>query len=763
MAPNSRRLLDKSVGLSDMGLCDMGPSDMGLSDMGLSDMGLSDMGRSGGGEAAGRPRVGRLLWVTPTSVCGRVLPVVIGLMGLLAMPTLQPYVGTGTDPSWSIALNMATARHLRFGKDVVFTFGPLGFLASPGLSIPKLGLVAMLARFGFSFLLGWLVSRSLLRIVWWPVVAALAWFLQWAIVGGSSGGAETVLLPVLLLIFGLLDALAIRRLPVPWWVLAGCGCVISTAALTKFDTGILCVLVAAGFVTAEGFLLRRRMASVARSAGVVGVSSAVSLVVWWVVLGQRLGDVGAWAASSWQVFRGYESAMVADSPLSVSPRHSVIAVAIVVALTLLCAVMAVDRRTSLVIWVLSMCAFAAYAKQSFTRYDDGHLQRLYVSGALTLITGAGAMGRRRVPTVRTFGIAGAIVGAFVFGRIGADLVHAPKADTMSWRKVAKLVLSPEKREAIVTRQRSLLPAELDMPPEVRAALAGATVHIEPTETSVAWVFPELKWKPLPVFQSYSAYTPELDNLNAASLKSPTGPGIVLFRGGLRVDLRMARFESPASQFAFICNFRPKVLTSDGWQVFERRPDGTACAIEPTPIETTVISARLGHRVELPTLPDDAIVVASFRGLDRSLASRVRDTILRAPKYWFVLTRPDPGEPAHRYVAANAKQPHVISVPRCLRGNRGTYDTRTFSGFDLRRTEWPGGTPPTQQPDTNSGVNPDINRAVNSGTDPGTNSGTNSGTNPRPNSDAPGTAVSDAGTPYTVTLTAYRYKCPADSA
>ncbi len=677
---------------------------------------------------------------------GRALPVFIGLVGLLTMPTLQPYVGTGTDPSWSIALNMATARHLRFGKDIVFTFGPLGFLASPGLSVPKLGVMAMLVRFGFSLLLGWMVSRSLLRVVWWPVAAAVTWFLQWAVVGGSSGGAETVLIPVLMLIFGLLDALAIRKHPVPWWVLVGCGWAVATSTLTKFDTGLLCGLVIGGFLLAEGFLLRRRPVDVGRSAAIVGGSLAISIVLWWVVLGQRVGDLGSWMSSSWQVFRGYESAMVADAQLSVSPHQSAIAIALIVALTLLCAALASDLRVSLVVWVLSMCAFAAYAKQSFTRYDDGHLQRLYVSAALTLVTAVSLLGRASgsaastaattmaptTPTAtktttmatrrriaRSLGTVGALAGTLIFGRIGANLVHAPGPDTMSWRAVARLAVSAKNREAIVTRQRSLLPPQLEMTPSVRAALVGSTVHIEPSETSVAWVFPELKWKPLPVFQSYSAYTPQLDNLNAASIDSPGGPGIVLFRAGLRVDHRMARFESPAAQFAFICNFRPKVLTPDGWQVFERRPDGSGCGATATHVAS--VSARLGHAVTLPALPDDAIVVASFRGLDRSLTERLHDTVLRAPKYWFVLAKPDPGEPAHRFVAGNAGQPHVMSVPACLRGLWGTYDTRTFDGFDLRRTEWPNGITGRQVTE-NVGAN--------------------------------------SGTPYTVTLTAYPYKCPA---
>lgn len=36
--------------------------------------------------------------------------------------------GPGVDPSWNAGLAMAVDQGLRFGKEVVYTYGPLGFL-----------------------------------------------------------------------------------------------------------------------------------------------------------------------------------------------------------------------------------------------------------------------------------------------------------------------------------------------------------------------------------------------------------------------------------------------------------------------------------------------------------------------------------------------------------------------------------------------------------------------------------------------------------
>ncbi|AEE13958.1 hypothetical protein Thena_0311 [Thermodesulfobium narugense DSM 14796] len=40
--------------------------------------------------------------------------------------------GSGLDPSWQFAMNYAFEHRLIFGKDIIFTYGPLGFLATPG-------------------------------------------------------------------------------------------------------------------------------------------------------------------------------------------------------------------------------------------------------------------------------------------------------------------------------------------------------------------------------------------------------------------------------------------------------------------------------------------------------------------------------------------------------------------------------------------------------------------------------------------------------
>jgi len=57
-------------------------------------------------------------------------------------PVLDAPGRIGLDTSWRIGLDLAASAHLRYGVDIVFTYGPLGFL---GYSQPLVGSMSRLA------------------------------------------------------------------------------------------------------------------------------------------------------------------------------------------------------------------------------------------------------------------------------------------------------------------------------------------------------------------------------------------------------------------------------------------------------------------------------------------------------------------------------------------------------------------------------------------------------------------------------------------
>lgn len=80
------------------------------------------------------------------SVAERAPLVGLGLViTLLAWPIIAKPIATGLDQSWQIALHLAMWDRLRQGVDIVFTYGPLGFLSVPEPYLGASSLLALLA------------------------------------------------------------------------------------------------------------------------------------------------------------------------------------------------------------------------------------------------------------------------------------------------------------------------------------------------------------------------------------------------------------------------------------------------------------------------------------------------------------------------------------------------------------------------------------------------------------------------------------------
>jgi len=61
----------------------------------------------------------------------RILIVVLTLILALLLVQFPTPPARGLDPSWSMSLLYFHQRGLEFGRDVIFTYGPLGFLLAP--------------------------------------------------------------------------------------------------------------------------------------------------------------------------------------------------------------------------------------------------------------------------------------------------------------------------------------------------------------------------------------------------------------------------------------------------------------------------------------------------------------------------------------------------------------------------------------------------------------------------------------------------------
>jgi hypothetical protein len=158
------------------------------------------------------------------------------------------------------------------------------------------------------------------------------------------------------------------------------------------------------------------------------------------------------------------------------------------------------------------------------------------------------------------------------------------------------------------------------------------VAVEPWEAAAAWAY-RLDWRPLPVFQNYSAYTPALDRLNSAAVESPAGPERLLRENQSVVDAefptadlddRFGGWDPPEQARAVLCNFTP-LYTDERWQVLGRLPASRCGA----PRVVGSVEAAAGEAVPVPAPRRGQVVYGRIDGAGVSGLESVQTFLFHA--------------------------------------------------------------------------------------------------------------------------------------
>lgn len=572
----------------------------------------------------------------------------------------------GLDASWNAGLAMAIKEGLQFGRDVVFPYGPLGFLEGHDVWYGDLAVIAFLhsAALYLAFCAGivWALRRTL------PAVpSALAAFLIVAVLPLQR--------PILVAVLACIALLEQERSQRTIIVFAAAGASFSAVeALVKLSTGpTVAILFLIALVGAR-----------ARWWQVLGftVLLAAELSLLWLLAGQSLSAVPAFLENTWQIVSGYSEAMLrqVDVPAWQVTMATLAAAVITVALVIASAQGRYgDARAR---WsgvaLMAVAAFAVF-KQGVVRADAGHLT-LYFSTACALWIAIPWV-RDRWPQM--------LAGAAVIAAIGMP-VRPPGMPT-NLNAIANVrfaadqvlsVVSKSRRADLTASGREAMKAVYRLDARTRAALATHTVAIEPWETGVAWAY-RLDWAPLPVFQNYSAYTTVLDRLNASAAASPDGPDRILRENaqlvypefpGRDIDSRFSGWDPPAQARAVFCHFAA-IHTTDRWQVLGRIAN--RCG-QPHLIRSTV--ANSGEAITVPPASPDEGVFVRIRGAGVSGLEKISTSLLRARMRQVVVN----GAQTYRLV------PGTASDGLMLQSGDGIAEADTFSPIPQAKTIEMGG-------------------------------------------------------------------------
>lgn len=524
--------------------------------------------------------------------------------------------GPGLDASWNGGLAMAVEQGLDFGSDVVFTYGPLGFLNNPFVWFGDLSVLAFLylsiLHVGLCVGLVWVLARRLPLLV----SAALA-FLALTL---SILFEPALLVPVIACVWLLERERSPRALDA--FVVAAAGFA-GVAVLVKLSVGPLTpVLFLIALVGAR--------AGRWRIALFVAIFALEALALW-LATGQSLADVPAFIEHTLQISSGYSEAMLRDSDVPgwqvVAATLAIIAISLLIVLAAWLARYRDQRARWAGVAVIALATFALY-KEGVVRTDAAHLTLYFFNAAVIWLAVGLSWARWR--WMLAAGVAIGLLSVPV-----RPPAPPPEFDVVANVRLAaeqvRTLFSPGRRAAITEAGRAGMQGVYQLEPGALAALRGRTVAVEPWEIGAAWAY-DLDWKPLPVFQDYSAYTAELDRLNAEMVEDPDGPERILRENeplvypefpDNAIDGRYPGWDPPEQARAVLCNFAP-LYTSERWQVLGRVADRCGA---PRPLGS--VEAAAGEAVEVPAPGAKQVVFARIDGAGVSGLERLTTTLLHA--------------------------------------------------------------------------------------------------------------------------------------
>jgi hypothetical protein len=466
---------------------------------------------------------------SPTAALSPPLLTAFLLAGLLVNAP-HILVTAENDGSWSAVLNHAHLKDWQFGKQIIFTYGPLGFLSTPWFSTN-----AECLRLVTDITLTFSVATGLCLLAWrlpliWRYVILAAFVLSSPNIHRDPAphAGVDLLLSQGLLFWGLLCLLESGpRLLCSVLIFTSLAVFSALSKTTFLALSLLSIGLVAGCLSLRGD----------HKVGFgMAMAFAVGMLCLWIGLGQHLSNLEDFLTSAVVVAAPYDQTMYFPTPIGARVWGTITAALILVAV--LKGSVSLFRhggcgapwfRHLATVWLV-LLLFVAW-KNGFARGDSYHVEA-FVGFALLLgllMTALGVQAGARTRWAWLVGIAICLAAistlkqSFFPGYVGSCLERPlallnEKASvllrpTHYWQYMARAT-EPVHRGAQLTA--------------LKPAIGHSSIDVFGNQQALA-LFNNFNYQPRPIFASYAAYSRPLMSLNEEFYFSTHAPEFVLFK------------------------------------------------------------------------------------------------------------------------------------------------------------------------------------------------------------------------------------------
>ncbi|BAZ84406.1 hypothetical protein [Dolichospermum compactum] len=640
----------------------------------------------------------------------------------IAFLPLPSPIKTGLDPSWAYAISQAAQKQLIFGKDIIFTFGPLGYLISSPTFDENFFQITIFRWFVYLFLF----IVSILRIVtienriqqlFIGLSILLALFI------GSSTDYQILFIFLIILSFDNF----INKYPRLLFLLLGS--VSGFCALTKFTLGIYTfglinlfllaniyqsfknksktdivnyvfaiinsglgfISIAFIFLSPHQYLLSLNKIIInLLIAGVMGVSVALvqkriknkseskgkiaklfnifrnNLLLPWLVF-----YVIYFLLLLHTIFSNEYSSLIdyLRNSLEISSGYSSAMSTIgskkevALAISELC----------LIIWLMFLITKEGYLnlslpllfvlflsfKHGFVR-QDGHVVVFAITVPLITSLLILKISKFRHQKISYYFFTYILIASLIISFPHISLRN-PAKKLMPKQTINNLIHLFDINNLKLTvdkKTRSNL-AEVQLPDHVKNLVNNKTIDIIPWEISLVPAN-QLNWKPRPIFQSYSAYTKTLDNFNFDSMSK--SPRDYIFYNFMSIDGRHPFFDEPKTFSYIFCNYELSADVPD----FIKTPDLSNIVLLEKRQVSRCLPDSLGEISSIPWNNAYSIEVGNGKIIrakvkfQYSLLGKIYKTLFRSPPVMMKIDYVDNSQKTYRIIPENSETGVIVS-------------------------------------------------------------------------------------------------------
>ena len=582
----------------------------------------------------GNPAGGKLPSSRQARLWQATLLVVVAIwLALAAVPGLPGPMLPGLDASWVLGMNMAHTQGLAYGKEIIWTYGPLSYLSLANASTDQMYLV-LVYKLGVYLL--W--ALALVRLSF----AAASGLRLWAV---ALVGFAAILDPFLLAdhlplavftwsLLVVLDRSRWRRAE-----LAVLAFLAALACMVKINAGVeaacLFASVLIGIYFQEAPLSRAGKWRIAGEA----LLFPVFVVLLYTAATGAASSLPAYIRNSLEMAFGYSEAMSVNGP------YKQVLLAIVSMAVLFLGLPLVERSIRhLAAGFLPAFVYAFFSFKASMVRQDAHAANFELHLALAALFLLVLVRRKRSVYFTLCFQAACVFFSHAYISTAWPTTDAVIVSRLTLGNAPTLqgFMHWSRTWASLQQQGRQNLQSLRVRPELDAAIGGKSVE------SLPWNVDKVKangwnWRPRPIFQTYAAYTPRLDRINAEHLKT-----------GRAADFALVSWEDLDNRHPFVdapfswqeqLNLYQTVATNSEMLLLGRRPTARFQAVEQISFET----AGWDREIRVPQSPDPMMVSAQ---ISRSLSGRLRSLLYRSTPLSIEVTRRSGKTERYRALRAN---------------------------------------------------------------------------------------------------------------